>query len=419
MFSSLKTSAAPISADTGLTISRVSSRDFVPVLYLLDAGGNLLSFNSGAEIRLPLTAGDYVALVVSPAASGGGYTLASQFADGPFPRCLAAPANPGDKLAGMLTPASCWSALGPADIYSVTLPASGTFEIDPGSTAFDGILALRDSKDNLLVVSATTLSADLAAGTYTIVAAAATGSGAYQLAAAFTAHDIPPCDYVQALELDGGYIQKLRPGSCRDTDGQPMDVYEFTLPSDSVVLAVMTSSQVDGLLRLTDADGNILRTDHGSYSPNDPMIVQFLKAGKYRLQARAASGNATGYYQVDLRTTPGPRPPFCAPKGRLAPGDAIDATLSYTGCQYASTFADIYQIGLTGAATIDLRLASGEFNAYLVLLDAKGHVVAEDDDSGGGTDAEITVALPAGTYWAVAGPLSDYYHVGRYTLSLR
>ena len=67
-------------------------------------------------------------------------------------------------------------------------------------------------------------------------------------------------------------------------------------------------------------------------------------------------------------------------------------------------------------ATIDLRLNSSEFDAYLLLLDAKGAVIDEDDDSGGNTNARVSRSLAAGTYYIVAKPSGDYTSHGAYTL---
>ena len=90
-----------------------------------------------------------------------------------------------------------------------------------------------------------------------------------------------------------------------------MDYYTFTLPADALVLAVMTSSEVDGYLTLYDANGNQVRNDDNTYGANDPLIVQYLPAGTYKLAARGASSTVGGLYEVDLRTVTGPRPPFC------------------------------------------------------------------------------------------------------------
>ncbi len=164
----------------------------------------------------------------------------------------------------------------------------------------------------------------------------------------------------------------------------------------------------------------MLRSDDNSYGSGDPLIVQYLPAGTYTLAARDASSTTGGLYEVDLRTTPGPRPPFCTPKANLTPGAISTGVLMYTGCQYIdSTFADFYQITLPADGPLDVRLESSDFDAYLVLMDSKGAVLAEDDDSGGNTNARITPSLPAGTYTIVAKPFGDYTSHGKYTLTTK
>ncbi len=250
-----------------------------------------------------------------------------------------------------------------------------------------------------------------------MVGAANSGAGNYQLAAKFTAHDIPACTFAQPLDLNGGYIQRLGSRSCTGANGQPVDYYTFTLSADSLVLAVMTSSEVDGYLTLYDAGGSQVRSDDNTYGSNDPLIVQYLPAGTYKLAARGASSTVGGLYEVDLRTVAGPRPAFCTPLSTVTAGATVSGVITYTGCQYTdNTFADLYQMNLAADATIDLRLNSSDFDAYLVLLDSKGALVDEDDDSGGNTNARITRSLPAGTYFLVVKPFGDYTSHGAYTL---
>jgi hypothetical protein len=182
----------------------------------------------------------------------------------------------------------------------------------------------------------------------------------------------------------------------------------------------MTSSEMNGFLTLTDAAGNPLRSDRNSYDGvRDPMIVQYLPAGTYQLAARAASSAVLGLYEVDVRNTPGPRPPLCAARSTVALGTSVTSTIGYTGCQYpGGTFADIYRIQMSGSTTVDLLLTSSDFDAYLYLLDAKGNLVDQDDDSGGNTDARITRLLEDGTYYVVATPVGDYTKGGAYKLSV-
>jgi len=421
----------------GLADLSAASGDFDPTLYLLDQSGNTIALDSDgggsaatqkrSEMRAQLSPGNYTVEIFSPVASGGNYAFNYQFAPGAPQPCSTRAATLGTPVAGTLAPTSCRdNSLGLADLYNVTLPAAGTLDVVLSSSAFSGRLAIRDAKDNLILMTEgdaglgfNTIATDLPAGLYTLVASAISGSGAYQLTADLLAHAIAPCTYVQPVDSNGGYIAILGQGSCKGPNGQPLDFFQFTIPADSVVLAVMTSSQVDGHLSLTDTAGNVLRSDEDSYAPNDPLIVQYLPAGTYQLQARAASATAGGIYEVDVRSTAGPRPPFCTPQAGLSLGASINATLSYTSCQYTdATFADIYSFNLAAATTVDLRLDSAAFDAYLILLDASGNVVAQDDDSGGGANSWIHQALPAGTYYAVAKPFSGYYNVGAYTLSL-
>uniref|UniRef100_Q01V58 Peptidase domain protein n=1 Tax=Solibacter usitatus (strain Ellin6076) TaxID=234267 RepID=Q01V58_SOLUE len=423
---------------SGLVRATVTSGDFNATVNLLDADGYLLAsdagsggfdaqFNSISGLRAQLPAGNYRLQVFSDVPSGGAYSLQYSFTAGNPKPCTPATLNFGDLPAGTLNADSCRSSYGIADIYTVAVPGWGTVDFDMSTASFNTSLVIRDAKDNLIVrndevdgVSDSHITADLPAGTYTIVAAASSGSGNYRLAVKFTPHDALPCTYVQALDLNGGFIQRLGRGSCRASNGQPVDYYSFTLAADSLVLAVMTSSEVDGFLTLTDAAGNVLRTDDNSYGSNDPLIVQYLPAGSYQLAARDSSSTAGGLYEIDLRTTEGARPPFCMPKATMAQGATATGEIRYTGCQYGdNTFADLYQLTLTADGQVDIRLDSSDFDAYLILLDAKGAEMDEDDDSGGNTNARLTRALAAGTYTIVVKPFGDYRDQGKYTLSVK
>ena len=419
----------------GLADLSAVSTDFLPTLFLFDQSGNLIASDSGggaspnsAGIRTQLGAGNYI-VEVATTGSGGAYSFNYQFtAATPLP-CTPNAASPNSTITGSLGPASCRdNSLGLADLYTINLPAAGLLDLTMTSAAFAAGLALRDTKDNLILATAdqqdlgsTELTAELPAGTYTVAAAALSNSGSYQLTYKLTTQPVTPCTYVQAMDNNGGYIAKLGEGSCQGPNGQPLDFYQFTIPSDSVVLAVMTSSQVPGHLTLADSYGNFLRSDEDSYAPGDPAIIQYLPAGTYQLQARAAGSTSGGLYEVDVRTTPGPHPPFCAAQPGLKPGVPINAALNYTSCQYAdSTFADLYSFTLNAPATISLELDSTAFNGYLILLDAIGNAIATAD-SYGAVSASLQQPLAAGTYIVVAKaePYSGYYYsVGAYRLSL-
>jgi hypothetical protein len=418
---------------SGVADIAVASGDFAPQIWLLDESGNPLAIDSGggtngaSEIRMQLRPGNYVAQVFSSVASGGAYQLSYQFTPGDPSPCASSALHAGDSAAGTLGPAGCRTTDGLGDLYNVTLTAAGTLNMTLSSGVFSGLLEIRDARDNLVVanqdfegVGITSLSANLPAGTYTIAAGAVAGAGVYSLTSQWQPHDLAACSFVQPVASDGGYIHRLGAGSCDGPNGQPLDIYQFTLPQDAIVAAFMTSSELNGFLTLTDAAGNALRSDRNSYDGvRDPMIVQYLPAGTYQLAARAASSAVAGLYEVDVRNTPGPQPPLCAARSTVALGTAVSGTIGYTGCQYlGGTFADIYRIQLSGSTTVDLLLSSSDFDAYLYLLDAKGNLVDHDDDSGGNRDARITRLLDAGNYYVVATPVGDYTKGGAYKLTV-
>lgn len=425
----------PISVSTaGVADFTATSSDFGAALALYDEAGSALATDAGggdsggARIRMHLRPGNYVARVLNSTGGGGAYRFTYSLTPGAPRPCETAPLDLATGRSASLSSGSCRTEFGLADIHTLTLPASGALDLTlTPVSALNAVVALRDRKDNLLVLSRdvqnlgiATLSVQLPAGEYTVVAAAGAGAGFYQLTGSFTERDAPTCPAPQTVAIDGGWGQRLGPFSCRGANGAPVDYYQFTLPSEAVTALIMTSSDVDGHLTLMDASGAVLRTDDNSYGLGEPLIVDHLPAGTYRLAARASSGTQGGLYQVHVRTALEPRPPFCAPKAVIPIGNTVSGTISFSGCQYVDdTFADIYRIEVTEPGTLDIRLASAEFDAYLVLLDAKGNLIDRDDDGGGNRDARIISSLQPGSYFIVAKPAQQYTAGGAYTISVQ
>lgn len=423
----------PVAA-AGLAEFNVTGSGFAPALALLDAAGNSLAADAGggvsgaSDIRMQLAPGTYVA-IVSSNGTAGAYQLTYAFTPGAPQPCMVAPAQPAGSISGTLASATgCRTNFGLADEYTVTLPSAGTLDIDLATSSFTGQVVLTDAKGSLIYLNSdlgglgnSNVAAVLPAGSYTILAAALAGAGGYQLTTTFAAQSgttVAACAQFVSLFPNSFYITNLGAAGCTATNGQAADFYQFTLSSSGVIAAVVTSQQLQGHLVLTDSSGNYLRSDDRSYAANDPLIVQFLPAGAYQLAASADSGGAGDLYQVSLLAAYGPRPAFCAPLASLTPGASVSGTLAITSCQYVDgAFADIYSLTLAAATPVGLLLVSTDFDASLVVLDAEGDVVAQDD-SDTGANAEIVQTLPPGTYWVVAKPLANSDSVGNYTLTL-
>ncbi len=398
--------------------------DMTTLVAVFDRTGRLASedLESGGEnhpiLGQQLAAGAYTVLVLTQS-KGGDYTLQYHFTAGPPANCPVLELQPDAPQTGSLTSASCHFVNAMQDVYTFRTPAPGTVDITLGSADFYGTLVLRDAKDNNLARSDASdqaeahILADLPAGSWS-VSALSIFPGAYNVAYKFTPHDPAPCPAAQTLGVNAALSGTLGETSCRGAGGQAANLYEFTLPSDSMAALFMTSPEVDSYMTLSDSQGAILRRDDNSYGAPDAMILQYLPAGTYRITASASGGSQSGRYRVDALAAAGDRPAGCLPKSSLSPGTTA-ATLHFTSCLYRDdTFADIYRLSVTEAADLDIAMFSDAFDSYLELLDEQGNVV---DAS---ATAQLTRTVDPGTYYVVAKPFVDQgFAVGSYSLVVR
>ena len=143
----------------GLVDVTAISGDFNATLNLLDPGGNVVASNSGgggydaqynvqSSLRAPLPAGSYRLQVFSDFPSGGAYTLKYAFTPGNPAACTPSALNFGGVLIATLGPGSCRTSIGISDLYTLTVPNSGTVDLDMSASVFAGpdTYALRDAK---------------------------------------------------------------------------------------------------------------------------------------------------------------------------------------------------------------------------------------------------------------------------------
>ncbi|MDO8665863.1 MAG: hypothetical protein Q7J79_04575, partial [Gemmatimonadales bacterium] len=182
------------------------------------------------------------------------------------------------------------------------------------------------------------------------------------------------------------------------------------------------SGAFDTFLELRDPRGTkVADNDDGLGEGTDSFIIAHLsQSGRYRIAARGyGDREASGFYELSLARS--------ATVGRagqvqeIRPGQTIVGRLE-AGDSTAgdSTYTDVFTFLAirTGDVVIDLR--SGDFDAYLIVQDAEGHTIGTDDDSGSGTDAQITTRVTAGTSYRIrANSYGEDPETGLYRLSIR
>ena len=106
------------------------------------------------------------------------------------------------------------------------------------------------------------------------------------------------------------------------------------------------------------------------------------------------------------------------PVGSVGLGTTVQGTLSALSCMnFGSYFADPWTFTLAEAGSLVIDLQSPDFDTYLLLQDATGQYVAEDDDGGTNLNSRIAGSFQAGTYtiWVTSFSAGE---TGSYTLSV-
>jgi hypothetical protein len=103
----------------------------------------------------------------------------------------------------------------------------------------------------------------------------------------------------------------------------------------------------------------------------------------------------------------------------LVVGDERRGILGANSClQGDGSRANMYRLDVKASREVTITMRSPEMDAYLSLYGANGESIESNDDGAGGTDAEITRTLAAGTYYIAANVLTASSS-GSYTLTIR
>lgn len=123
----------------------------------------------------------------------------------------------------------------------------------------------------------------------------------------------------------------------------------------------------------------------------------------------------------------GPRPGACTTVTDIASSSTTSGALTADDCTIEglfpgagdTSFVDQYRITLPSRGRLIIRLDSGQFDSFLILLNSALQLppIAEDDDSGGNLNALIEVDLDAGTYIILANSATSSGVTGAYTLT--
>jgi hypothetical protein len=195
------------------------------------------------------------------------------------------------------------------------------------------------------------------------------------------------------------------------------------------------NSTVDPYVIFANEAGDVLAEDDdsgvdiGGGRTDAYVALTVEETGSYIIVATRSgvdTGKSTGDYiliagvpeeqQPDPVSDDNEMPEGVAYMGDLALGSSGSGAISSTEYIHLYTFE-----GEAGEQVTITMVGDGGLDAYLGLIDPNDEVIAEDDDSGGGTNAQISIRLPeSGTYIIVVtrNGLDQGASEGNYTLDL-
>ncbi len=234
------------------------------------------------------------------------------------------------------------------------------------------------------------------------------------LAAAIT--PTPVAAQERTLVLDREVTATLGPEAPHRA-GRPYHLWTFRTDAAITARIDMTSDALDAYLVLQDSTGRFLQHDDNSGGGRNARIVRDLAAGaQYRLVARSFTDTAAAYtIRVGrlAETNEGV-------VGTIRRGDEVTGALA-TGDPQVSGGRPYRAYLFEGRAgdTVTIELRSDAFDAFLIVQDASGRELGENDDFGGELHSRLEFAVPATARYRIVATAFSAEGRGAYTLRVR
>lgn len=398
----------------------LTSSDMDPYLELHTSGGALIAANDdfgslNSAIITHLAPGRYVIQARDLGGRVGSYRLSVR--EGPD--CSPV----GDLVldqteTGTLDGDDClWEWGGNSDNWSLSLSERTNLRITAKSPDFDEVVLIRDA-DGYIMNGAdesgptgfAQLDMTVPAGEWTITVGALTPgrSGAYEL----TVGPTPPCTPGTALTLGESETGSITAEDCLFDGYTPADSFALVLERETPLDFHLKSSDIRPTLIVRDANGFDVTYADDMSGIGSARTQVTLEAGSYAVYALTFDYPQTGSYQLTVSEI------ACKDPIPIAFGSSGTGTLGDDDCLRANgAWQESWSLDLAADESVRIDMTSEDVDAYLILEDDQGQMVAVDDDGGDGVDARIEVDLTAGSYRIVASSFGGG-QAGSYTLTV-
>lgn len=166
------------------------------------------------------------------------------------------------------------------------------------------------------------------------------------------------------------------------------------VPASGGLLSMESSGDMDTYMELYDDSGSLLDEDDDGGDSANAAIEYFAEAGiRYILKVRGYSSDTGRYrFRVTLREID---------DGLMEPNDTRETASAISPNGSVGAFfssgddVDWYRLDISSAAQL-LVYTEGRLDTLLTLYDSRGNEIADNDDSGDGYNARISLFVPEG-----------------------
>jgi hypothetical protein len=235
--------------------------------------------------------------------------------------------------------------------------------------------------------------------------------------ATFTAEALDPCDIAPPIAIGTPANGALGPLDCALSDGSFIDYLQLIVASQQAVRIDLTSGAFDPWVLLFHNFG-LVGYDDGTGGGTVSRMRAIVRPGLYRVGANSVLASQTGTYTVSA-TAASEDAAACAMLF-VTTGISTSQNMTPGDCASSGFYADIFIIALQAGQTITIDEHSAVFDAYMGLGSlSTGTIVASDDDSGPGLDAQIVYTSPVFDVFAIIAATFAAGATGAYTLGIQ
>lgn len=210
-----------------------------------------------------------------------------------------------------------------------------------------------------------------------------------------------------------------------EADGSYYHTYTYRARDNERITVTLRSEDFDTHLavgRGEKCEAPCVMDDDGAGGTDARLRMSLYEEGLYTIRVNTLSRGETGRYTLQVESEDAPAAPKVA-RGSVQAGQTVSGTLDASDpVAYDDSYYEDWTFRPDFTGTVQISLASGDFDAFLALGNGLGRDFADiqsNDDTAGGTDAQLTWKVMQGREYVIRANALNDGEQGAYTLAVQ